>query len=118
MAEWITDRLPTAEDADGDCDVQVPYKTDAEPEDGVYVDYRVIVPGQPWWSLKAEFAAARAAQFTPPPALAPARVVTALAANEMRLHAACNDGTIWAQGPLGDAWEQLPSIPQPEAHDA
>lgn len=115
MTEWITDRLPTAADADGDCEVQAPYKKDTEPEDGVYVDYRVIVPGQPWWSRKA---AARAAQLTPPPAPAPTQIVTAMAATQYRVFAACSDGTMWDWTPADRTWRQFPSIPQPEAPDA
>jgi hypothetical protein len=111
MAEWITDRLPTWQDADWDREVQAPYKTDTEPEDGVYIDYRVIVPGQPWWSRNA---AARATQPTPPPAPAPARVATAMCAAFDTMYAACNDGTVWARSPMC-AWEQVASIPQPEA---
>jgi hypothetical protein len=114
MSEWITDRLPTAADADGDCEVVAPYKTDTEPEGGLYVDYRVVVPGQPWWSRNA---ATRAAQPTPPPAPAPARVVTAMAATQYRVFVACSDGTMWDWPPAGGEWRQLPSIPQ-EAPDA
>ncbi len=118
MTEWITDRLPTWQDADGDCEVQAPYRPDTEPEDGVYVDYRVIVPGQPWWSRNA---AARAAQQAPPPAPAPApaptRVVYAMCAAFDNMYAACNDGTVWARSPMC-GWEQVASIPQPEAPNA
>lgn len=112
MSEWITDRLPTWQDADKDCEVLAPYKPDTSPEDGVYIHYTVIVPGQPWWSPNA------AARPTPPPAPAPARVVTALAIDsDDVIIAACNDGTLWAMS-LGKQWCQLSSIPQPEAPDA
>ncbi len=116
MSEWITDRLPTAADADGDCEVVAPYKTDTEPEGGLYVDYRVVVPGQPWWSPTA---AARAAQPTPPPAPTPARVVTALCSHEGRLYAACDDGSFWeATDSKRCGWLRRDQIPQPEASDA
>jgi len=109
MSEWITDRLPTWQDADKDCEVLAPY------EDGVYIHYTVIVPGQPWWSPNA---AARAAQSTPPAAPAPTRVVTALTFDpDNVIIAACNDGTLWAKG-LNGEWYQIPSIPQPEAPNA
>jgi hypothetical protein len=112
MNEWITDRLPTRADADADGDVRVRYETGGAPEDGVYVHYSVVVPGQPWWSRNA---AARAAQPTPPPAPAPTRVVTALAIDsEVTVIAACDDGTMWIRQPM-DGWGQIPSIPQPEA---
>ena len=114
MAEWITDRLPTAADADEDGDVRVCFEQSGRSEDGIYVHYSEVVPGQPWWSPKA------AAQPTPPPAPAPAptRVVTAMTANDLRLYAACNDGTMWAVGAVSGEWHQIPSIPQPEAPNA
>ena len=114
MADWITGRLPTAADADEDGDVRVCLEPSGRSEDGIYVHYSKVVPGQPWWSPKA------VAQPTPPPAPAPAptRVVTALAANDIHLYAVCNDGTIWDKGSLAGEWHQLPSIPQPEASDA
>jgi hypothetical protein len=114
MNEWITDRLPTAEDADRDGDVRIRYEIGGAPEDGVYAHYSVVVPGQPWWSHKA---AARAAQPTSRPAPAPARVVTAMAATQYRVFVACSDGTMWDWPPAGGEWRQLPSIPQ-EAPDA
>ena len=115
MNEWITDRLPTAADADQDGDVKIPYKPRNIPEQGVFAHYSVVVPGQPWWSRNA---AARATRPTPPPAPAPARVVTALAIDsDVTVIAACNDGTMWIRQPMG-GWGQIPSIPQPEAPNA
>jgi hypothetical protein len=118
MAEWITDRLPTAADADADGDVKI-IKTGRfqDPENGDFAHYTLIVPGQPWWSRNA---AARAAQPTPPPAPAPTRVVTAMCAAYDNMYAACNDGTVWARSPMRDwcGWEQVDSIPQPEAPNA
>jgi hypothetical protein len=110
MAEWITDRLPTAEDADSDGEVII--RRDSKLRG--YMHWSCVVPGQPWWSPNA---AARAAQPTPPPAPAPTRVVTAMAAAGTRFYVACNDGTIWTMGNLGGEWYQLHSIPQPEATD-
>jgi hypothetical protein len=114
MTEWITDRLPTAEDADADGDVKVMACRGQSPEEDYYAYYSVVVPGQPWWSRNA---AARAAQQTPPPAPAPTRVVTAMCAAFDSMYAACNDGTVWARSPMCP-WHQLPSIPQSEAPDA
>jgi hypothetical protein len=114
MSEWITDRLPTAEDADSDGDVKIKTGLCQDPENGEYAHYTLIVPGQPWWSRNA---AAQAAQPTPPPAPAPTRVVTAMCAAFDNMYAACNDGTVWARSPMC-AWEQVASIPQPEASDA
>ena len=114
MSEWITDRLPTAEDADFQGDVRFRRNPDCEPESAPHIHYTCVVPGQPWWSGRA----ARAAQPTQPPAPAPARVVTALAIDsDDVIIAACDDGTLWAWN-LGEQWRQLLSIPQPEASNA
>jgi hypothetical protein len=53
--EWITDRLPTEADADRDGDVRVPRALAQNPRTGGwwFQRYRLIVPGQPWWSEKA-----------------------------------------------------------------
>jgi hypothetical protein len=53
--EWITDRLPTEADADGDGDVRVPRRPGQHSQRGHwwYQHYTLIVPGQPWWSEKA-----------------------------------------------------------------
>jgi len=116
MSEWITDRVPTAEDADQDGDVKIPYKPCSIPEQGVFAHYSVVVPGQPWWSRNA---AARAAQPTPPPAPAPARVVTAMTTiTAGMIVAACNDGTVWSINQRDEEWYSCPSIPQPEAPNA
>jgi hypothetical protein len=114
MTEWITDRLPTAADADRQGDVRVPYKPCSIPGQGVFAHYSVVVPGQPWWSRNA---AARTAQPTPPPAPAPTRVVYAMCAAFDNMYAACNDGTVWARS-LMCGWVQVASIPQPEAPNA
>ena len=115
MAEWITDRLPTAADADEDGDVQILTRRDIHPTSGHYAEYECIVPGQPWWSRNA---AARAAQ-TPAPAPAPARVVTAMTAAGTKVIAACNDGTVWIySSTIGGNWTQVVSIPQPEDPNA
>jgi hypothetical protein len=112
MNDWITDRLPTAADADIDGEVLIKLVQDSECGEGAYAHFTVVVLGQPWWSRNA---AARGAQPTPPPAPAPTRVVTAMTADGPCLYAACNDGTIWQfPGGLDRRWYQLPSIPQPE----
>jgi hypothetical protein len=122
MSEWITDRLPTAEDADGDGFVRIMTRRGSHPTNGHFAKYDCIVPGQPWWSERVPRVprvprAARAAQQTPPPAPAPARVVTAMTYANNVLYAACNDGTVWARRLAGD-WLQADSIPQPEAPNA
>jgi hypothetical protein len=112
MTEWITDRLPTAADADADGDVKIKTGQRQDPENGDFAHYTLIVPSQPWWSRNA------ANRPTPPPAPAPAptRVVFAMCAAFDSMYAACNDGTVWALSPMCP-WHQLPSIPQPEASD-
>ncbi len=58
---WITDRLPTASDADREGDVKIPMTNNQGPHiDWRYQRWDVIVPGQPWWSQKAAAAAAAA----------------------------------------------------------
>jgi hypothetical protein len=113
MAEWITDRLPTAEDADAEGDVRI--RRTRDPELFQFAHWSCVVPGQPWWSRNA---AARVAQPTPPPAPAPTSVVTAMAATQYRVFAACSDGTMWDWTPADGKWRQFHSIPQPEASDA
>jgi hypothetical protein len=127
---WITNRLPTAADADDDGDVRIPLSVDAamnSPEhDAVKIGWArahsyhgLIVPGQPWWSEKA------AANPTPPatsPAPAPTRKVVQIAIespptedNHSYIYALCNDGTILFHGVATDQpWRQLPPIPQPQ----
>jgi len=109
--QWITNRLPTMEDADEDGEVMVKTARVQSPADGDFAHYSVVVPGQPWWSRKARF---RQMIHAAPPAPAPTRVVTALASDaEFGTIAACNDGTIWNIG-SGPEWTRLPSIPQSE----
>ena len=48
--EWITDRLPTEADADGDGLVRVPQCPYPHQDGRRWQDYSRIAPGQPWWS--------------------------------------------------------------------
>ena len=52
---WITHRQPTAKDADGLGQVVVPSTISATPRtgDARCSGFRLIVPGQPWWSQYA-----------------------------------------------------------------
>ena len=112
MADWITDRLPTEADADAEGEVSIR----RGPALRSYMHWSYVVPGQPWWSANA---AARIVQPTPPPAPATTRVVTAVVVDGDRaIIAACNDGTIWCLFRTSGEWQELPSIPQPEASDA
>jgi hypothetical protein len=119
MSEWITDRPPTEADADDDGEVIISWTPGDTPEESCkWAKYSAVSPGQPWWSERADYARDYAARVTPPPAPAPARVVTALAIDsDVTVIAACNDGTMWIRQPMG-GWGQIPSIPQPEAPDA
>jgi hypothetical protein len=109
---WITDRLPTAHDADEYGDVRVISRADCPPGDGEFVHYAVVVPGQPWWS---RCVAAQPAQPSSPLMPTPTRWVTAMASDaEFGTIAACNDGTTWRIDAIG-TWHQLDSIPQPSA---
>jgi hypothetical protein len=117
-ADWITNRLPTEADADGEGDVQIPLGIEGTregPDSGCfhYYHYSLIVPGQPWWSVAAA---------NPTPASALARKVVQIAIespptedNHSYIYALCNDGTILFHGVGTDQpWRQLPPIPQPE----
>jgi len=107
--EWITDRLPTEADADGDGYVHVPETPGDIPPEGWYQHYSLVVPGQLWWSEKV----AERVEVEPVPAPAPTRNVVQIAGAGNYLCALCNDNTVWSLGSSG--WTQLPAIPQPEA---
>jgi len=109
--EWITHRLPTEADADGDGEVHVPREPGDDPRESYTYQHRIlIVPGQPWWSPGA---AERVEVEAPAPALT--RKVVQIATPERSLLVAlCNDSTMWALETAGP-WHQLPAIPQPEA---
>jgi hypothetical protein len=128
-SDWITDRLPTAADADVDGDVCIPLAVNAAmngpghslTELGwAWARHGLIVPGQPWWSEKA------AANPTPPatsPAPAPTRKVVQIeAAQETKncysgLYALHDDNSIYEivfRPGMPEQWRQLPPIPQPK----
>ncbi len=120
MSDWITDRLPTAADADGDGDVRVPAHPGLKPDDPLrcpsWQHYSLIVPGQPWWSPKA----AAAVTSAPPPTPDATRKVTLLTAttdgNRDCLYAHCNDGTLWVlEVNNNHPWHELPAITQRKA---
>lgn len=46
--KWITDRLPTAADADEDGDVTVQNRPKAEPSDAPYFEWELVLPGMAW----------------------------------------------------------------------
>jgi hypothetical protein len=121
--DWITNRLPTAADADHEGDgwlPEVPKALTGDCSENSWQHWSLVVPGQPWWSEKA------AANPTPPatsPAPAPTRKVVQIAVESPAtegdyayIYALCNDGTILFHGVGTDQpWRQLPPIPQPEA---
>ena len=126
--DWITDRLPTAADADGYGNVRTPKHPADLPDksrDGSHVHqhYSLIVPGQPWWSRWA-------VQTDPAPAEPPAptpvverKIVQIVYSPESEYQyasvvALCDDGTAWGTSwqpdeTIWDPWEQLPPIPPP-----
>jgi hypothetical protein len=63
MDEWITDRLPTANDADEDGDVEIPCHCKCETP-GLesrltnWIHFSQVPPNQAWWSKKAALKAA------------------------------------------------------------
>ena len=120
MSEWITDRVPTEADADDGGEVIISWTPGDTPEESCkWAKYSAVSPGQPWWSERADYARDYAARVTPPPAPAPARVVTALCSHEGRLYAACGDGSFWeATDSKRCGWLRRDQIPQPEAPDA
>jgi hypothetical protein len=111
--DWITHRLPTAADADGEGDVKVPYSIESLTKGPRYsynyLHYSDAVPGQPWWSEKA------AANASP----APTRKVVQIAVTpntpekKTTLYALCSDSTIWWVSDYSASWTQIPPIPQP-----
>ena len=69
--DWITHRLPTAADAGDDGDVQIPETPNEPPSEDLTCNWQhwsLVVPGQPWWSVKAAANASPApAPFHPEP---------------------------------------------------
>jgi hypothetical protein len=55
MNSWITVRVPTADDANPEGLVRIPRHYHELPlaSCGHWQDYRLVVPGQPWWSRRA-----------------------------------------------------------------
>jgi hypothetical protein len=116
---WITDRLPTDEDADADGDVWIPRKITDSAENGpdrTYVSYLAVVAvGQPWWSLNAADRADEPATTEPAPITARQAVQIAFAAVDAEttcLIALCNDGSLWGLRACSTEWTELPAIPQ------
>jgi hypothetical protein len=73
--------------------------------------FRLIVPGQPWWSQYAPEPGYPTAP-TEPDRIASRRVVQIAASTSLDLFALCDDGTIWINVSRSD-WAELPAIPQP-----
>jgi hypothetical protein len=115
---WITDRLPTCEDADRDGDVWMP-RGICESTSGrnTFVNYRAVAAlGQPWWSIDAADRANQSAPTEPAPITARQAVQIAFAAVDAKttcLVALCNDGSLWCLQACSPEWAELPAIPQP-----
>jgi hypothetical protein len=100
---WITHRQPTAADADGLNEVVVPDAIGATLRKGKHrtCDYRLIVHGQPWWSVYA--AKAEPAQSAP---TEPDRI----AALEQRVEGLA--ALFWAHSHPASITHTTPAIPQ------
>ena len=129
---WITNRLPTCEDADGDGDVWMP-RGICEPTSGrnTFVNYRAVVAvGQPWYSRYPRISqpapvfskVMQSCGFSqtnptePAPITARQAVQIAFAALDTEktcLIALCNDGSLWCLQACSPEWAELPAIPQP-----
>jgi hypothetical protein len=100
---WITHRQPTAADADGLNEVVVPDAIGATLRKGKHrtCDYRLIVHGQPWWSVYA----AKAEPTEPAPTEA-----DCIAALERRLTDL--EALFWAHNHRASITRTTPAIPQ------
>lgn len=74
MAQWITDRLPTLEDADSDGYVQIKTHRTGTELLGAYMDFSLVVPGLAWRPpisvaevISASSAACAVLNESPPP---------------------------------------------------
>jgi hypothetical protein len=130
---WITDRLPTRKDADGDGDVRLPIRPGiCDPrKDFFFANYRTVVAvGQPWYSryprigqpapvsskVMQSCGFSQANPTEPAPIAARQAVQIAFAAVDAKttcLVALCNDGSLWGLQACSPEWTELPAIPQP-----
>jgi len=120
--DWITHRLPTEADADSDGDVQIPETPDACPSEQIACNWQrwsLVVPGQPWWSVKAAANPTKAQAQIGRKAreVVQIRVTPENESSYPCLYALCSDGSIF-ELPLSSSpsneWTQIPPIPQPE----
>ena len=105
--EWITDRLPTEADGDGDGDVRMMYGPGSD--DYTFAHWSHVGHGAPWqrtscWEPPTE------PTPTEPDRIASRRVVQIAASTSLDLFALCDDGTIWINVSRSD-WAELPAIP-------
>lgn len=94
--DWITDRLPTEADADGDGDVLcLRYRMDI-------ASWKNVESGEPWLP------------FAPPSTPQPRRIVSITRTVYGAIHtidAVADDGTAWWKVPSEVNWTQLPALP-------
>jgi hypothetical protein len=123
--DWITDRLPTEADADGEGEVRIPAIPGSRPNKRYELQhYSLVVANQPWWSHWADKRVAAAAAQAPsePPAPAPPaerkikQFVYVPKTEDMgeKVIALCNDGTLWYASPGWLNWHSFAPIPQPK----
>ena len=116
MSYWITHRLPTEADADHDGEIIIPRRPGNPPNPlcDCFQHYSLVLPGQPWWSLKLSTPIQQSAPTTT--TRKAIQITSCVDGNTGQglLHALCNDGTIWCGARKGsDQWHQMPPIPQP-----
>jgi photosystem II stability/assembly factor-like uncharacterized protein len=95
--EWITDRLPTATDADEDGDVLAPL---SQIGGETHVLWNRVREGEPW----------KHSPFLQPPVV---RKPVQIAVSDDTVYALCDDGTVFRYTGGFTGWTQLPLVPQP-----
>ena len=96
--DWITDRLPTEADADGDGDVLcLRYRMDI-------ASWKNVESGEPWLPL--------APSSTPRPRRIVSITRTVQESGDHTIDAVADDGTAWWMiAGVTDGWTQLPALP-------
>ena len=103
---WITDRVPTREEADDEEQVILPCGARSV----TFEHYETVTLGQPWCSPYAKELPAASPEPGP-------RKIDQIAVSNRSdgdtLYAVCNDGTVLILDNKLLRWHQLPPIPQP-----
>ena len=106
MTDWITDRPPTAADADGHGEVLAKMPSGFKPGESwsAFTEWEQVPAGTPW----------RHTSMWPPaePTTTIPRLFTSITHTGAFYLALADDGTAWFD--LGDGWEQLAPLPARE----